>query len=402
MTLTWKALTSARPGATFSDPAVSGLRYRVRRNGIFAEYRYKAGDQWRSIALGALPPLDGLASGRGGLEQLLEPTRAAARSRRGGPAPRGGLTLKSLIDDYVKHAVADQRPRTRVERERHLTRDWKPFHARPAAELRKADIADQLLKIKADHGPIAANRSRATLHAMFTWAEGLGKIDEMPRFPAKVLKVEPRRDRVLSLEELRTIWTNAGNGDFGAIVRLLILTGQRRNEVGQMRRAELDLGRALWSLPGARTKNGKSHLVPLARQAVALLRAVKPRERCDYVFGEGAGPFSGWSRCKRRLDERIARQRAELRLGRVLEKGEQPERADYLAPWTLHDVRRSWATHVNEMIGAPHVVEAALNHLSGHKAGVAGTYNKASWLPERVQAMQLWADLLEASLEAAA
>jgi integrase len=115
-------------------------------------------------------------------------------------------------------------------------------------------------------------------------------------------------------------------------------------------------------------------LVPLSKQAVALLRAAEPRPRRAYVFGEGAGPFSGWSRCKGRLERRVG-----------------------LPPWTLHDIRRSWATHVNELTGAPQVVEAALNHLSGVKAGVAGTYNKASYLPERIRAMQQWADWLESA-----
>jgi integrase len=390
MKLTWTTLTSAKPGATFSDPAVSGLRYRVRRRGIFAEYRYKVAGRWRAEALGALPPFDGLTgTGSERLEHLLESARTAARGRRLGTSPvitappeSIGPTLKTLIDDYLKHAVADRRLRTRVERTRHLTRDWAPFHARPATEIHKVEIAARLLEIKHDHGPIAANRSRATLHAMFAWAEGLGRIEKMPRFPAKVLKSEPQRDRVLSLEELHAIRAAAGDGDHGAIVRLLVLTGQRRDEVGGMHWSELDLDRAMWSLPGSRTKNTKPHLVPLSSQAVEILRAIEPRPGRDYVFGEGAGPFSGWSRCKRRLDGRVARQRAEHQL-------------EPLAPWTLHDLRRSWATHVNELIGAPHMVEAALNHLSGHKAGVAGVYNKASYMPERTRAMQRWADWLE-------
>jgi integrase len=129
----------------------------------------------------------------------------------------------------------------------------------------------------------------------------------------------------------------------------------------------LRLERALWSLPGARTKNGRPHVVALSSQPVELLRAVERRPGRDHVFGEGEG-YSGWSRSKRRLDGRCK-----------------------IPGWTLHDLRQSWATHVNELTGAPHVVEAALNHLSVTKAGVAGIYNRASYLPERTRAMQTWA-----------
>lgn len=255
-------------------------------------------------------------------------------------------------------------------------RDWAPFHNRAAASLTRSEIAAHLLKLK-ERGPIASNRSRATLRAMFSWAVESGRVETMPAFPSKVLKSEPQRDRVLSLDELRAIWAAAGDGDHGAIVRLLTLTGQRREEVGGMRWGELDLERGLWSLPGERTKNGRPHVVPLSAQAVELVRAVPRREGRDNLFGNARGSYSGWSRSKRRLDGRAG-----------------------VAPWTLHDLRRSWATHVNELTGAPHVVEAALNHLSGTKAGVAGIYNRASYLPERTRAMQVWADSLLGSAPA--
>jgi integrase len=92
------------------------------------------------------------------------------------------------------------------------------------------------------------------------------------------------------------------------------------------------------------------------------------------VFGEGEGSFSGWSRCKRRLDARSG-----------------------VSGWTLHDLRRSFVTHSAELGTAPHVIEAAVNHLSGHKGGIAGVYNRAVYGPEKARAMQVWADHLLAS-----
>jgi integrase len=154
-------------------------------------------------------------------------------------------------------------------------------------------------------------------------------------------------------------------------VKLLMLTGQRRAEVGGMLWPELKLDQALWSLSGARTKNGKPHLVPLSHQAVELIRGVKRRPGRDAVFGRGAGPYSGWSRSKRRLDGRCK-----------------------VAAWTLHDLRRSFVTNLAEAGVLPHIIETAVNHLSGHRAGVAGIYNRASYLPERERAMQAWANSL--------
>jgi sugar phosphate isomerase/epimerase len=114
------------------------------------------------------------------------------------------------------------------------------------------------------------------------------------------------------------------------------------------------------------------------------------------LFGEGSGPFSGWSQSKSRLDARIARHRAEARFGRPLGKGESPIPEDALAPWTLHDLRRTAVTGMNELGIAPHVVEAVVNHVSGRaKAGVAGVYNRAVYALEKRAALQAWADHLD-------
>ena len=162
---------------------------------------------------------------------------------------------------------------------------------------------------------------------------------------------------------------------------------------------QLDLERRLWTLPGARTKNGRPHVVPLSGDAMAVIEAVPQRAGRELVFGEGHGGFSGWSQSKKRLDARIARQRAEARLGRQLAEGEPLDDADALPSWTIHDLRRTFATLSGEELGIqPHVVEAVLNHVSGHKAGVAGVYNKAVYLREKTEALTLWADRLAAAV----
>ena len=136
-------------------------------------------------------------------------------------------------------------------------------------------------------------------------------------------------------------------------------------------------------MPGDRTKNHRSHIVPLPDQALAILDAVPFRVGRRHIFGIGEGGFSGWSKAKQELDARIASARRQARLN------------DDMGPWVLHDIRRSAVTHWHELgFAPPHVVEAIVNHVSGHKAGVAGIYNKALYLPERREALEKWAAFL--------
>jgi integrase len=173
----------------------------------------------------------------------------------------------------------------------------------------------------------------------------------------------------------------AGEGDYGAIIRLLILTGQRREEVAAMWWSEFDFDKNLWRIGAERTKNGLLHEVPLPKEVAKVLKAHGGREGRDLVFGSREGPFQGWGNAKIALEGRI---RANL--------GEKSG----LKPWRLHDLRRTAATRMNELGVLPHVVEAILNHISGHKAGVAGIYNRAIYAPEKRAALQKWANHIAA------
>jgi integrase len=185
---------------------------------------------------------------------------------------------------------------------------------------------------------------------------------------------------VLSPLELSAVWQEAGGGDYAAIVKLLILTGQRREEVGGMLWSEIDLDGSIWRIRADRTKNGLPHDLPLSQPAVAILRDREKQERRDLVFGTGDGSFQGWSNAKSALDTRVVK-----RLRRKDKKAP-------LAPWRLHDIRRTVATRLADIGVLPHVVEAILNHISGHKAGVAGIYNRASYAAEKRLALDLWAE----------
>jgi integrase len=226
-------------------------------------------------------------------------------------------------------------------------------------------------------GAVTADRAKASLSALYAWAIDRGYTEVTP-----VLHIQRRasgksRDRVLSEAELVSVWRACGElGEFGAIVRLLILTAQRRTEIGDLAWAEIDWERRQIELPGTRTKNHLPHLVPMSEEVARILSKHKTRR---HIFGVGSGGFAGWSKSKRALDALL------------------PTDIEH---WTLHDIRRSAVTHMNERgIAQPHVVEAIVNHMSGAKKAVAGIYNKALYIDERRRALEAWAQHVLALVE---
>jgi integrase len=215
---------------------------------------------------------------------------------------------------------------------------------------------------------------------MFTWGmkEGLVLLNPV----ANTNKREERpRDRVLVDAELRAIWRALEDNEYGTIVRLLMLTGQRLNEIAGLRWSEIDFDRGVLSFPGSRTKNARPHELLMSVQVRALLSALPKKEGRDFAFGKGRGPFSGFARCKAILDSCIA----------------ESNRA--LAPWVVHDIRRSVATGMAELGIQPHIIEAVLNHVSGHKGGVAGIDNRAQYSAEKAEALARWDEHISAILD---
>ena len=285
-------------------------------------------------------------------------------------------TFGALVRLYLEQrAKPRQRPRTYAETERYLLKHLAPLHGRPVASVTRRDVATRLEEIARDHGPIAANRARSYLNGCFMWAMRRGLVENNPVIGTEAPGEETKRERVLSPAELAAVWKACeGQGDFGAIVRLLMLTGARRDEVAELRWSEIDLDNALWTLPAERSKNKRQHEVPLSSAAVTLLRGRD--RRGDYVFTSRGGrrAFSGYSTAKAKLDKALG---------------------EAVAPFVLHDIRRSVVTHMVELGIAPHVVEAAINHVCGHKGGVAGVYNRAVYREPKKAALQAWSDWLE-------
>jgi integrase len=295
---------------------------------------------------------------------------------------RAAGTLGRVAADYLKHAKKKQKPRSYSETERHLLINWKPLHAVSAFHLRRRQVAARLAEIEVERGAVTSARARAALSAMFNWAIREGyDVAANPVLGTNRPSEPKSRDRVLSDKELGEIWRACRDDDYSRIIKLLMLTAQRRDEVGGLRWEEVQGG--LWTIPGVRTKNHREHIVPLPDAARELITASSPRTDRDYIFGDGPRRkgdrhrgFSGWSKAKAAFDGRIFEKR-----GNSTQFG-----------WRLHDLRRTAATVMADRLGVlPHIVEAILNHVSGHRAGVAGVYNRARYAAEMRDALERWA-----------
>jgi integrase len=362
------------------DTALPGFGLRLREGGKRTWIvQYRVGVKQRRVTLGTVETLNADEARKWAKSALSkvhlghDPQVEKAETRA-----QSAITLAAIVERYLEERASKRlKAKTLAEVTRSLREHWKPLHAIPLTKIARVDVARELGRIAKERGPIAANRSRAYLSTLYAWAIGEGLADANPVVGTNKAAEEISRDRVLSDEELRLVWSYAGEGDdYGAIIRLLILTGQRREEVAAMRWSELDFDKRLWRIGADRTKNALPHDLPLSDAAIELLAAHGRREGRDLVFGSCEGPFQGWSNAKSALDVRI--------LAKVREKSESK-------PWRLHDLRRTAATRMNELGVLPHVVEAVLNHISGHKAGVAGIYNRASYAAEKRQALDLWA-----------
>jgi integrase len=291
---------------------------------------------------------------------------------------RSSETFGSVLGIFLARQAERLRPKSYAEVERHLRVQSKALHGSPLAQIDRRAVARLLAEIGGASGPYAANRARASLMTFFSWAMREGLIDSNVVIATNKNAEGRGRERVLTDLEVAAVWAaTAGADQYSAIVRLLLLTASRRDEIGGMRWAEVDLDRALISLPGERVKNGRPFNIPLSPSALAILEAQPRRPDRDFVFGRGQGGFSGWSKSKAELDARAQ-----------------------IAQWRLHDLRRTASTIMHDRLGVqPHIVEAVPGHVSGHKAGVAGVYNKAAYSAEKGAALALWAEHLASIVE---
>jgi integrase len=283
-------------------------------------------------------------------------------------------TVRAVAEEWLKRDQAKNRRVAEVRRM--FAKDVLPaLGDRPIAEVRKRDVI-ALVDAIADRGAgVMANRTLAHLKRLFRWAAARDIIEADPA--AHVLRPAPevRRERVLSADELRAIW-DACEGDYpyGAGIKLLILTLARKSEVFELSTSEVDREQRLIRLPAARVKNAEGRTIPLSAPALEVLDALPVMGGGPYALSmDGRRPYSGPSWAKRRLDARIAELRG------------QP-----LAPWRLHDLRRSGATGLQRLGVRLEVIEAVLGHISGSRSGVIGIYQRHKFEDEARAALDAW------------
>jgi integrase len=287
-------------------------------------------------------------------------------------AARRAVTFLVRAEAFLAEVVTLRRAATQDAYSRHLRTHARPLHGRPVEDITRSEIAALLSRIARENGVVQANRVRATLSAFFAWCVREHELAGNPIAGTRVLP-EQSRERVLSDVELAAIWdaTSALSTDHDRIVRLLMLTACRRNEVGAMRWSELRDD--VFTLPAARSKNRVAHSMPLHPLALAQLpERIVGR---DVIFGRGEQGFRGWARCKARLDAKLGLDQA----------------------WTLHDLRRTCATWLAEHGTDPAHIDAVLNHVDNvAKAGIRRVYNRASYDEPKRLALMRWAEHLAA------
>jgi integrase len=380
-------LSRIRPPKTgrigYGDTHQPGLILRVSASGAMSwcvlyrvdgrRIRETIGSAYKiPVAEARLRAAASLAAARGGRNPVKERRAAATRA--------AANTVAAATERWFEICERDLRPKTVSGYRQLFQHDVLPRWAdRPLASITKGDVLElihgkAMTRARARPGTsngatVQANRLLARLRTFFAWCVSQDLMTANPTIGVIKPAKEKPRDRILGDDELRAFWVATGNVPvggvaWGAMFRLLLLTGQRRGEVAGMQWSELDLDNRVWQIPGARTKNEKPHTVHLSELAMQALADVP--HRGPFVFsGTRRTPASGFSNAKARLDKAMGA------------KG-----------WVIHDLRRTATTCMARLGIAPHVADKVLNHTAGTIAGVARVYNRFEYLEERKAALE--------------
>jgi integrase len=260
---------------------------------------------------------------------------------------------------------------------------------RPIASITRQDVTRLLEAIEARGSPVQANRTLARLKTLFAWVQRQEIITSDPTALVDKVIREQARDRVLNEQEIGLFWSacEVAGWPFGPMGKLLLLTAQRRNEVGGMRWGELDLEKRIWTIPRERAKNNRAHEVYLSDLALEVIdRLPRLETEPGFVFTTtGYSHISGYGKARATLHEIM---KAQLRQ-------ETSDEAATIAQWTFHDLRRTAATGMARLNMPPHVVDRILNHTAGTIRGVAAVYNRFEYLAERKAALEAWGRFVE-------
>jgi integrase len=275
--------------------------------------------------------------------------------------------VDDLLEAFIAQHVSQNRSAPEISRmlRREIGSAW---GSRSIHEITKRDVIDIVSAIEQRGAPVAANKALKAIKTFFRWSIGRAVLDRSPADGVPLPAKQVARDRVLSDSELARVILAARqiDGPYGAIVEVLALTGQRREEVARCTWHEIDLKTRTWKISSDRTKNAKSHEVHLSGPVIAVLS--RANEQGKFVFSRSAdSSFQAFSPAKRELD----------RLSGVTE-------------WRLHDLRRTCVSGMARLGIAPHVADKILNHQAGTISGVAAVYQRHDFLAERREALETW------------
>jgi integrase len=301
-------------------------------------------------------------------------------------------TIASIVNEFVARYVRNPkqplRERTADEYESAFNRLVKPRIGKLGIyQVRRSHIIKMLDEIEDANGPVAADRALAYVRKAFNWYASRDDQFNVPvvRGMARVKPRERARTRVLSDEEIRMVWPVLNEaGTFGGFVKTLLLTAQRRDEVAQMSRQEIDLD-GIWTIPAERYKSKHPHFVPLSKAALAVIAAQPRYDDCDYVFPSRAKtPYSGFSKSKAKLDKAT--------FAALKKQAKKGAKIEPIPNWTIHDLRRTAKTLMVRAGVRPDISERVLGHVI---AGVEGTYDRHSYADEKRVALEKLAEMIE-------
>jgi integrase len=391
------------------DSKLPGFGVRVYPSGkrmyVF-QYRTKARQQ-RRVAIGLHGPLT-VEKARETAADLYEAVRKGrdpAQEDRA-TASRKPDTIERVAEQFIEKYLQQKKRAqsyihdTRALFDNHVLPKWRN---RDIKSIRRRDVIELLDGIVEQGKPITANRVLAAVRKLFNWALQRDIIEASPVALVAMPSAETHRERTLSINEVRALWPQfAGLGyPFGPFLQMTLATGQRREEVAGMRWQDIDEAERTWTLPSERTKAGRAHVVPLSPLAMDIVRNARQSamELCGqpaddpagastlpvYVFTtRGNRPISGYSKAKARLDGAVARALAEV----AARENRKPEQ---MAPWTIHDLRRTVATGLGKLNVSRFIIGRVLNHAD---RSVTGIYDRHEYLDEKRRALNAWATYL--------
>jgi integrase len=373
-----------------------GIRATVQTKSWFVMYRL-AGRQ-RRMTLGTFPLMSLREARRAAADALMkvrnridpqDEREAAERRLRQSRANSFTAVAAQFMDSYVR---AKRQLRTADEIQAMLDSDVLPdWGGRPIDSITKGDVRSLLRKVANRGAAHRANKHLAVVRKLFNWALEEDIVAVSPCHGVRPVVDQVERDRVLSDDEVTAIWSACKQTayPFGPLFQFLLLTGQRRGETAAICWSEIDLARAVWTIPAEKAKGKRIHLVPLAPMVVNLLLSLPRKDDIDLIFTTtGKTPASGFSKAKAELDTLV---QIQLR-NRAIERGDAPEWVKPMPEWRLHDLRRTMATNLGRLkIPRLHITKV-LNHAD---AGVTPVYDRFEYFDEKRHALETWAQFLD-------